>query len=418
MLFFRSMQYRTMPRDDKKLSIIGFGVMRLPQKSGRIDIKHSEKLLLNAADKGVNYFDTAYPYIKGQSEPFLGNFLKKNNLRNSVYIATKLPHWQTKNTREMEKILENQLRRLKTDHIDYYLVHNLNGGSWQTVKQRGVLNFLEKAKKEGKIIKAGFSWHGNPEDFITAVDDWNWDFTQIQYNILDEKRQAGRDGLKYAASKGLGVVIMEPLRGGKLTTKIPPEAAEIWKEHSEYSPAIHSLRWIWNQKEAQVVLSGFSSEEHLEETLNAASEAVPGMLSAEESDFIERVKIAYKSAQTIDCTGCRYCVPCPYGVSIPEVFDWYNEYKTLNHTQSQKMFYVITVGGTLSGKSGLARNCVSCNVCLKKCPQSLPIPDLMKKISKEYEGFVGRNFDKAGTFLHNLKNRSIKIDKENKNTGN
>lgn len=394
------MQYRTMPGDKRRLSILGFGLMRLPTRAGRIDRKRSDSLLLEALDNGVNYLDTAFQYMTGQSEPYIGGFLKENGRRNDVAIATKLPHWQTRTRKDMEKMLDNQLKRLRTDRIDYYLVHNVTGGSWDSMMNRDILGFMEEAKRSGRILNKGFSWHGTPEDFIRVVDAGDWDFCQIQYNLLDERRQAGTAGLEYAASKGLGVVIMEPLRGGKLAVKIPEKAMRIWKERPERSPAAWALSWVWNRPEVNVVLSGISKKSHMDETLALAGEAEPGMLSGEELQLIARVRDSYKSAFTVECTSCRYCLPCPFGVSIPEVFDMYNEWKTIRHSFSQRMFYISTVGGILSGRSGLASKCTSCDVCLERCPQSLPIPDLMKTISREYEGRLGKTMDGIGALLH------------------
>ncbi|RKX80501.1 MAG: aldo/keto reductase [Spirochaetes bacterium] len=407
------MQYRTMPKDSRRLSILRFGVMRLPFRAGRIDRKQSDEMLTRALDSGVNYLDTAFPYMAGQSEPYIGRFLEENHRRKDVAIATKLPHWQTRTRKEMEKMLENQLKRLRTDYIDYYLVHNLTGGSWDSLMNREILEFLDDAKRSGRILQSGFSWHGTPEDFVRVVDSRDWDFCQIQYNLLDERRQAGTDGLKYAASKGLGVVIMEPLRGGKLAVKIPEIAMKVWKERPEKSPAAWALSWVWNHPEVTVVLSGLSKTSHMEETLALASEAEPGMLGEDEVKLVERVRDAYKAAGAVGCTGCRYCLPCPFGVSIPEVFDWYNEWKTIHHTLPQKMFYLSTIGGVLSGKSGLASKCTSCGVCLEKCPQSLPIPDLMKKINKEYEGRLGKIMDGVGSLRYKLHNRGMKKNEKN-----
>lgn len=388
-----------MPGSERRLSALGFGIMRLPTRAGIIDAKRSDAMLRRALDAGVNYFDTAYPYIKGQSEPYIGRFLKESGLRHDVAVATKLPHWLTNTRSQMEKMLESQLKRLRTDYIDYYLVHNVVGGTWENLMGRDVLGFLENAKQSGKILNAGFSWHGTAESFPGVVDSWDWDFCQIQYNILDERRQAGTAGLEYAASKGLGLVIMEPLRGGKLASKIPTGAAEAWKSLPQRSPADWCLSWVWNRPEVSVVLSGFSDENHLEATLSLADQAVPGMLTRKELDVIAAVRDAYGKAGAVDCTGCRYCMPCPFGVSIPDVFDWYNEWKTVRHDLSQRLFYLATVGGVLSGKSGLASHCVSCGACLAKCPQSLPIPELLGGITREYEGFLGSLTEFGGKIL-------------------
>ena len=388
-----------MPGGGRRLSALGFGIMRLPTRAGIIDVKRSDAMLTRALDAGVNYFDTAYPYMKGQSEPYIGRFLHESGRRNDAAVATKLPHWLTNTRPQMEKMLETQLKRLRTDRIDYYLIHNLVGGTWEDLMRREVLGFLENAKQSGKILNAGFSWHGTAESFPSVVDSWNWDFCQIQYNILDERRQAGTAGLEYAASKGLGLVIMEPLRGGKLASKIPTGAAETWKALPQHSPAEWCLSWVWNHPEVTVVLSGFSNEDHLNATLALADQAVPGMLIPKELEVIAEVRDEYAKAGAVDCTGCRYCMPCPFGVSIPDVFDWYNEWKTVRHDLTQRLFYLTTVGGLLSGKSGLASRCTSCGACLAKCPQSLPIPELLNGITREYEGLLGRLTESGGKIL-------------------
>jgi len=379
-----------MPNDDRGLSVLGFGITRLPTLVGRIDRKRADAMLLSALKAGVNYFDTAHPYHFGQSEPYLGRFLEEYGLRNDVAIATKLPHWQTRSRSEMESMLAEQLKRLRSDYIDYYLIHNVTGGSWESLVERNVMNFLDAAKKSGQILKAGFSWHGAPEDFNPVVDSYPWDFCQIQYNILDERRQAGTAGLEYAASKGLGIVVMGPLRGGSLVAKIPKNVMDIWRERPDRTPASWALRWVWNRPEITTVLSGLSQENHLKETLALADEVVPNMLSPEETDMISRARDAYKAVGAIGCTSCRYCMPCPFGVSIPEVFDWYNEWKTIRRSFTRRLLYIATVGAVFSDRNGLASCCTSCGICLKKCPQNLPIPRLMKTISREHEGILGK----------------------------
>ncbi len=399
------MQYRTVQSTGQSLSILGFGVMRLPLQRGRIDREQSDRLLDYALSSGINYFDTAYPYINGQSEPYLGDFLKSRKARDSVAIATKLPHWSTPKRADMEKMLTRQLARLQTDRIDYYLVHNITGGTWESLKQREVREFLEAEKKSGRILNTGFSWHGTPDDFPGVIDDGEWDFCQIQYNLLDERRQAGTAGLEYAASKGLAVMVMEPLRGGRLAVKIPSTAMKIWEERPERTPASWAVGWVWNRPEVTVVLSGFSRMDHLKETLSTAENARPGMFSEEDLRLTARVRDAYKAAGAVDCTSCRYCMPCPFGVSIPEVFDWYNEWKTIHHTRKQRLFYLSTVGSVLSGRSGLAMNCTRCGACLKKCPQNLPIPELMKTISSEYEGLLGRSLEAISRLRQKIKRK-------------
>ncbi len=397
-----------MPESRRPLSILGFGVMRLPVRMGRIDKDASDRLLEKALEGGVNYLDTAYPYLNGQSEPYLGKFLSERKLRSTVALATKLPHWITPKRADMEKMLSRQLSRLQTDHIDYYLIHNITGSTWNSLVEKDVREFLAAEKKSGRILNAGFSWHGTPEDFLRVVDEGEWDFCQIQYNLLDERRQAGTAGLEYAFSRNLGVIVMEPLRGGRLVSSIPSAAREIWQEKPERSPASWALGWVWNRREVTTLLSGFSEQKHLEETLSIADKARPDMFSAAELQFIGRVRDACKAAGAVDCTSCRYCMPCPFGVSIPEVFDWYNEWKTIRHNMHQRLFYLSTVGSVLSGRSGLAMNCTSCGACLKKCPQSLPIPDLMRTVSAEYEGSLARFAEFLGRIRHRKKSHKNK----------
>jgi len=362
--------------------------MRLPTKQdGRIDEEKATQMIRHAIDNGVNYVDTAWPYHMGESEPFLGRVLA-DGYREKVKLATKMPQWMVKNLDDMGNFLNKQLERLNTDHIDYYLLHSLVGSSWNTIRDLGVNGFLDSAKADGRIINAGFSYHGNAEDFKGVVDGYDWDFCQIQYNFLDEDVQAGRKGLDYAASHGLGIVIMEPLRGGNLTDPIPCEVMDIWKEADvKRSPAEWALRWVWNHPEVTVVLSGMTEPYHVEENIKAAEEGLANSLTAKELKLIDRVADKYRELMKINCTGCRYCIPCPQGVDIPACFETYNNLYMFGGKDRLMIMYAAKLGGILRGaERNFASQCVQCGKCLNACPQHLPIPQLLEKVVEEFEG--------------------------------
>ncbi|HII02025.1 TPA: aldo/keto reductase [Methanosarcinaceae archaeon] len=381
------MLYRKMPKNGDELSILGFGCMRLPVKEdGKIDEEWAKSQVRYAIDNGVNYVDTAWPYHMGASEPFLGRALA-DGYREKVKLATKLPSWMVESREEMDKFLDAQLSKLNTDHIDYYLIHALVGELWDNVEKLGVADFLDRAKAEGRIINAGFSFHGSGEDFRRIVDSYNWDFCQIQYNFLDEKNQAGTEGLEYAASKGLGVIIMEPLRGGKLTSPVPPVVEEIWDEAPvKRTAAEWGLRWVWNHPEVTVVLSGMNEEAHIEENLRIAGEAYPNSLTETELQLVSRVEQKYRELMKAGCTGCRYCMPCPAGVNIPACFDAYNNLHMSGNADEAKFMYAASLGGALGGAPGFASQCVQCEECLEKCPQHLEIPTLLEAVVEDLEG--------------------------------
>ena len=381
------MLYRKMPKNGDELSILGFGCMRLPVKEDRtIDEERAKSQVRYAIDHGVNYVDTAWPYHMGASEPFLGRTLA-DGYREKVKLATKLPSWMIESREEMDKFLNAQLEKLNTDHIDYYLVHGLAGELWDRVEKLGVTDLLNRAKADGRIINAGFSFHGSREDFKRIVDAYDWDFCQIQYNFLDEKNQAGTEGLEYAASKGLGVIIMEPLRGGKLTSPVPPAVEEIWDEAPvKRTAAEWGLRWVWNHPEVTVVLSGMNEEAHVEENLKVAGEAYPNSLTETELQLVSRVEQKYRELMKAGCTGCRYCMPCPAGVNIPACFDAYNNLHMSGNADEAKFMYAASLGGALGGAPGFASQCVQCEECLEKCPQHLEIPTLLEAVVAELEG--------------------------------
>lgn len=381
------MLYRKMPGSGDELSILGFGAMRLPQKGQRIDEKRATAQIRSAIDGGVNYVDTAVPYHMGASEPFLGRALS-DGYREKVKLATKLPHWKTKTKEEMHKLFNSQLKNLNTDHIDYYLIHALNGESWQKVLERGVLEFLNEAKESGKVINAGFSFHGQRDDFNKIVDGYDWDFCQIQYNYLDQENQAGTAGLEYAASKGLGVIIMEPLRGGNLAGEMPPAIQKIMDTAPVKRSAVEwSLRWIWNRPEVIMVLSGMNEEEHIAENIRIASEGHSNSLGLDELEMIDRVEKKFRELMKVPCTGCQYCMPCPHGVNIPGCFEAYNSRYMWGKSFMSRILYHNGMGDVaIGGTASYASQCKDCGLCEKACPQEIPIISELKNVAKEFEG--------------------------------
>ena len=383
------MLYRNMKKNGDELSILGFGCMRLPQKKGspgdgKIDENRATKQIHMAIDEGINYIDTAFLYHMGGSEPFLGRALS-DGYREKVKLATKLPHWMVKDKEDMDNILKSQLNRLKTDHIEYYLIHALDDNNWQKVEELGAGEFLDRAKIDGRIGNAGFSFHGDSKTFTKIVDAYDWDFCQIQYSFLDEKNQAGTKGLKYAASKGLGVIVMEPLRGGMLARKPPPEVEKIWSEAEDNrTPAEWAFRWIWNHPEVTVVLSGMNDEAHIRENIRTANEGRSNTLSENELSLIQHVEEKYLSLMKAGCTGCRYCLPCPNGVDIPTCFEAYNYSHMYGDANWAKLFYFGRVA--MGENPGRASQCEECGECEEVCPQKLPIQQLLKEVTAEMEG--------------------------------
>ncbi|ADN35910.1 aldo/keto reductase [Methanolacinia petrolearia DSM 11571] len=382
------MLYRTVPKNGDELSILGFGCMRLPVREDfSIDEERATEQVRYAIDHGVNYVDTAWPYHNGESEPFLGRALA-GGYREKVKLATKLPSWLIETREDMDKYLNAQLEKLRTDHIDYYLVHALVGDLWDNVKNLGITDFLGKAKADGRIVNAGFSFHGAGEDFRRIVDSYDWDFCLIQYNFLDEKNQAGTAGLEYAAAKGLAVIVMEPLRGGNLTRTVPQVVKEIWNEAPvKRSPAEWALRWVWNHPGVTVVLSGMNDEENIRENLRIADEAYPDSLTEEELELVKRVEAKYRELLKVGCTGCQYCMPCPAGVNIPLCFEHYNNLNLADNPEEEKFMYASRLGGILSvGEPEYASLCIECGQCLEKCPQHIDIPEVLKSVVEEMEG--------------------------------
>ncbi len=382
------MLYRKMPKTGDELSILGFGCMRMPTVNDVIDEPRAIDQIRSAIDQGVNYVDTAWPYHGGASEPLLGKALQ-GGYRERVKVATKLPSWLVQSREDMDRYLNAQLERLGTDHIDYYLLHTLKGSSWDDLVALGVREFLDAAKADGRIVNAGFSFHGEGKDFARIVDGYDWVFCQIQYNLLDQQYQAGTAGLQYAASKGLGVVIMEPLRGGTLALpEAPPAVATLWDEAAtKRTPVEWALRWIWNHPEVTVVLSGMNVEAHIAQNLAVAAVAQAGSLTPAEVALVDRVALKYKELMPVGCTGCAYCLPCPMGVNIPNCFNFFNQLHMFGENSGAKMMYTAFGSGVTSGgEQSYASQCVACGECLEKCPQQIAIPDELEKVAAAFEG--------------------------------
>lgn len=375
------MKYRN-DKHGNPLSILGYGCMRFPQKLGRIDIVETEKQIMTAYEMGVNYYDTAYIYPG--SEVALGEILEKNNIRKEVSIATKMPHYLVKNTKDFDKIFNQQLKHLRTDYIDYYLIHMLpDVDTWERLKGLGILEWIDEKKASGAIRQIGFSYHGNTDKFCDLIDVYDWEFCQIQYNYLDENSQAGRRGMKYASEKGIPVIIMEPLRGGKLVNGLPEDAKKIFDEYEVKStPAQWAFRWLWDQPEITVVLSGMNSHEMVVENIETASAVEVGKMTDKDFEMLEEVVKAINSKMKVGCTGCGYCMPCPMGVDIPATFAAYN----CCYSEGKFWALIDYLKCTAIRKSSTAAsNCVKCGKCEEHCPQNIEIRKQLDAARKTLE---------------------------------
>lgn len=368
------MKYR-LDRYGNPISQLGYGCMRFSKKGNSIDYEKAEKEVLLAIEKGVNYFDTAYIYPG--NEECLGWILEKNKCRDKVNIATKLPQYILRSAAAIDKTFHEELSRLCTDYIDYYLMHMFTDyAEWERLQKLGIEQWISRQKAEGRIRYIGFSYHGDTEMFLKILDAYDWDFCQIQYNYLDEHTQAGREGLQAAAKKGIPVIIMEPLRGGKLVN-LPQKAKEVLASDSKgYTPAELGLRWLWNQPEVTCVLSGMNSEDMINENIRIASEAEPGHLTQEDMEIVAQIKQIIRQREKVGCTGCRYCMPCPKGVDIPGNFHYYNLMYMEKKASARKEF-ARNMG--LRKEPGFATQCVGCGLCEKHCPQHLPIREKLKE---------------------------------------
>ena len=362
-------------RNGRPISQLGYGCMRFTRKGSGIDYEKAEREVLLAIDQGVNYFDTAYIYPG--SEECLGRILAENHCRDKVYIATKLPQYVLRTAAAVEKTFREELERLRTDYIDYYLMHMFTDYTqWERLQALGIEDWIAQKKAEGSIRSIGFSFHGDTQMFLKILNAYDWDFCQIQYNYLDEHTQAGRVGLQAAAKKGIPVIIMEPLRGGKLVN-LPEKARKVLKN---YSPAELGLRWLWNQPEVTCVLSGMNSEEMVKENIRVASEAQPGHLTGEDLEMVETIKGIIREQEKVGCTGCRYCMPCPKGVDIPGIFHYYN-LMYMEKKAPARFEFARNVG--LRKEPGFATQCVGCGLCESHCPQHLPIRQKLKEADRD-----------------------------------
>lgn len=362
------MQYRK-DKNGNEISVLGYGCMRFTKEGGHADIDKAEKEVMAAIDAGVNYLDTAYVYAG--NEAAVGEILARNHCRERIYLATKLPHYLIKSVEGAQKMFEEELRRLQTDYIDYYLMHMLTDlPTWEKLKKLGMEDWIREKKASGQIRNIGFSYHGRSDMFMQLIDAYDWDFCQIQYNYINRAYQAGDEGLTYAAEKGLAVIIMEPLLGGRLAN-LSEHVAEVFSQ--DKTSVEHALDFLWDKKEVSLLLSGMGTEQQVEDNLVYAGRSAVGMLTAEEKKQYEKAKEIYDKMSMVDCTGCAYCMPCPFGLNIPELFKAYNTYGP-------------------EGKDGMKReyekqqvrsdSCRSCHRCEKVCPQNIKISEQMKKIAE------------------------------------
>ena len=372
------MQYRK-DKYGNPLSILGYGCMRFSKKGSGIDIDKTEQEILAAYHAGVNYYDTAYIYPG--SEAALGEILEQNHIREKVNVATKLPQYMIGSAAAIDKYFNEELTRLRTGYVDYYLMHQLTDiAMWEKLKSIGIEEWIREKKAAGQIRNIGFSYHGNTENFLKILHDYDWDFCQIQYNYLDEVSQAGVKGLQEAASLGIPVIIMEPLRGGKLVNLLPEAAKDAIAENARgWSAAEWSFRWLYNQPEVTVVLSGMNSLAMVEENCRVASEASEKSFTEEDFAFVDELKSKIRAKEKVGCTGCRYCMPCPQGVDIPGIFRCYNEMYIESKTQGRFTF-AQTVG--LTKEPAFATQCIGCGKCERHCPQGIPIREKLKEADK------------------------------------
>lgn len=363
---------------DIELSQLGFGLMRLPVLDGdesKIDVHEADRMLHEAFDAGVNYFDTAWPYHSGRSENFAGEFLKKSGLRDRLYLATKLPCWLCESYEDFDRYLSMQLERLGTDHIDFYLLHAMDGQRLTKMIELGFGRFLDEAKRDGRIRYAGFSFHDDYSAFEDVLHSYDFDFCQIQFNYMDEEFQAGLRGLKKAAKMGLGVMIMEPLKGGQLAKKPEGDLKELWDSFdTDETPAELGLRWVLDHPEVTVTLSGMSSPEQVSENLRTARSAGPGELTDRERRMIEELRKFYSDRTAVPCTGCKYCIDCPRGIPIASIFKYWNEARRYGIVDSARKRYRANIK-----PENRADQCIECGNCEAHCPQKIPVIEMLKQ---------------------------------------
>lgn len=374
------MQYRTFKKTGEELSLLGVGTMRLPLlEGGEIDEEQAIAMIRKAIDSGVNYVDTAYMYHDGLSEVVTGKALK-DGYREKVFLADKMPAWYAKSPEDVAAIFEEQLKRLDVDSIDMYLVHNISAPIWKLVQKHNVLPFLEEQKAKGRIKRIGFSFHDELPLFKEVVDSYDWDFCQIQLNYMDAEFQAGVEGLKYAADKGLSVIIMEPLKGGKITDSIPDSIQQMWDSAEiRRTPVEWAFKWVANFPEVTTILSGMSNMAQLEDNIRIFQDLKADSLTEKEEAIIKNVADQYNSLIQYSCTACKYCLPCTVKINIPGVISYYNDWFLFGQNPKIREDYL-----TWNGPGRRAEDCTDCKVCESKCPQGLPISEIMKKAASQF----------------------------------
>jgi len=377
------MQYRQDHKSGSELSVLGFGCMRFPTVRGKIDKEKSRQLVQRAYEGGINYFDTAYLYFG--NEEVVGEIFEELGIRGKVCLATKLPQTMCSSREAFDTYFSEQKTRLRTDYIDYYLMHNVSSfAQWERLCDMGIREWIEAKKAGGEIRRIGFSYHGSKEEFRSMIDAYDWDFVQIQYNYININYQAGMDGLKYAAAKGLPVIIMEPLLGGKLVNGLPHDAVAAMKEaRPDSTPASWGLNWLWNQPEVSVILSGMNELPQLDENLKLADQAIAGMFGEKEEAVIEKVIEAFNAGYKVRCTGCNYCMPCPKNINIPACFTAYNNSYVIGW-QPALMQYMNAVG-FIGDNPRFASDCVKCGKCERHCPQGIQIREELRRVRRRLE---------------------------------
>ncbi len=394
------MEYRISPKSGDKISLLGFGAMRLKSDKGNIDLDLASEQLKYAIDNGVNYIDTAYLYGNGSgsNEKALGEIIENLNYRDKIYISTKMNRMVIRSRKDMEVMFNNQLDNLRTSYIDYYFLHNII--SYEDVTyliDLGLLDFIEDKKTRGQIVNMGFSFHGSFDDFQKILDLYDWDMTLLQYNYLDSNIQAGIEGIKLANSRDMAVIIMEPLKGGLLAGSMPDEVQElIDNSGSSRSNVDLALSWIFDTEEITCVLSGMNSLDMIKENIDIVSNHVGNPLNAEEVELIKEIREVLLHLNKISCTSCNYCMPCPRDINIPDIFKLYNDKYLFpeNRTFGVNHTFITYVGNILgfTGKAHDASLCVDCGLCTSKCPQQLDIPKLIRQVDKDYHGKFVRPF--------------------------
>ena len=384
------MQYRTNPRNGDRISALGLGCMRFPGPPGRPDPARARELIARAVERGINYLDTAYLYPG--NEACVGAALEELGLRDQVLLATKLPHGSVRAQRDLDRIFDEQLRRLRTDHVDYYLVHNVTSpAQWERLCELGIEDWIARQRAAGRIRQMGFSYHGSAGDFPVVLDAYDWDFCQIQYNYAGETYQAGTAGLRAAAARGLAVFVMEPLMGGRLADRLPDRARRIIDAAATpelATPAAWGLSWVWDHPEVTMLLSGMNAPEQIDENAALAERALPGSLAPAQHEVIARVVEEFERTNRVPCTGCNYCMPCPQGINIPGCFSAYNA--SYAHGWFTGLSQYFTASAIRTSEPKLVSNCVRCGACARHCPQHIDIPARLEEVARRFQpGPVG-----------------------------